>query len=1186
MWVWFLHDVQFSWKDLILTAIASASLQYHGQYHYAPEAEEIEILNMDPENVDRKSRLDEFHGSKAHEALNPTHFVRNQSSLSDNHATVTVPEYSGSSPLSYHEPTTKFVYDEPTKPDLKREFSASSKHRLDPDQILTVPDVESFNRPFPGNGFDSKGRESRGSSRMVSPTRSRSPSPRTPQLEFDHEPRANSALKPRIPSRNTMTPPELYHKTEDYFNDQENTIISKSVKHVRPTSRSSTITPIATDDQQDNIVPPPLPPPLILPSSQSRAPSARTSNTRPTTAAAPPAAASEENENGLVAYFFSDYGNEGEADEDLISIDHSNFNVPTGADVVTDDETGSHMLRQSQASGLILQSAHKPPQTELSSALPPTIETNHEYRKEEAEEGEGANGGKFQREENDLTKKRVPTSPSVLPFSSPSPKQVLPASTIGNMQKQFSRNNSRSYDGNDNNSDHRPASSRAMFNEDEIPRSLQRDNDAEDEEKHSSGSQIRVQSSSLKSSHAPSRTQSSKSEQTKKDTKDARSSSSSSSSSASSSRTLAKDEDDQRSERHSSVKQKSRVSSRVPSRQLSALSHRTKSAEIVPRVTSSRKSSAKTSSQQQSSARSPSPQSAAPQSQREDSLQNIPRPQSIHYSPPPKPAPQFSQSRLNRLQGAPAAPPVSHGNGFPQSFNILVASPPPMQRNVDMRGPVSGNQPHTFSADSEHFLRDKSRTPYDLNQRLPSDYSAPRSGQSSHQSSRGNSPLPITLDSPDLDNNPPPTSRTVSPTKRHSIPMMELPADPRVMLTTTDAPDPDDPSIMQSTIHFQMFSSEGKPSRDVMAEYPQSNPLRNIVPSPVAAEEVSSTNEHPMESHRETNISPTQSKPEGRAASVSPFSHQVEEPRNRSTSPRRDEHQPEASNQTPLLSYPARLEDLMRPTPSPFPSVDDRQSPMDKPIAEHQNPHSIHPISSSKFTPHVLPSASHLRHPSISSENNHTSLEIEEPPHPPVQSPSPSLDDNEVVSPPPDPHPSTHVNPMPNRTSLSEPKEPTFITETPRHPSSERSASPLQEQQQDEPLRWGHKQVASSSTKQAPHHHSPLPRGSISNDDDLPYMTPSQQHSKLSLRLRKQEPKRKKSFHRSSSPIPQKDVGIPRKKPIDRHWFDHSTLSRRMKSTRVKVKPISQKNRTNHVDAGVSPSLIVSPIFKWKNDTY
>ena len=1079
--------------------------------------------------------------------------MRNQSSLSENQATVTLPEYRSSSPLSYHEPTIKPIT-VATLPTVTREFSASSKHRLDLGQVLHVPDVEPFSQPIPGNGFDSRGPASRMESnetpRMKSPIRSPRESPRTPQLVSDFKPRVASALKPRIPSRSTMTPPPLYHKTDDYFDEPENTIISKSVKHVRPTSRSSTITPIATDDQPEKLAASPLPPP---PSPPARAPSAQTIDTRAKTITPPPAVAPEENEDGGVAYFFSDFGNEGESEEDLISIDHSNFNVPTGADVVTDDETGSHMLRQSQASIPIVQSAHKPPQIELKSTLPPTVQANNEHRKVEEE--------KVQREESGLIKKRVATSPS--------PKQVFPVSITDDMQKPFSRNNSRSFN-DDNNNVHRPPSSRAMPSGDVAHPNLQREDD-EDEEKRSSDSPIRVRSS-LSSSHEPSRLQSGKSEQTKKDADDDRASSSPPSSS-SSRHTLVNNDDEQRSERSSSVKQRSKASSRVLSRQLSALSHRTKSDEILPRANSSRKGSSRKSFRQQSARYSPPPQSV-PQS---------PQEQYVHYSPPSPPPSQKPQTRSNRSQLTPAPPSASESNRFPQSFNILVASPTQMQRNSNMQETVSGNQPYTFSAESEHFLRDKSQTPYDLNQRLPSGYSIARSGQASHQSSTANSPLPIPMNSPDLDNNPPPTSRTATPKKKHSVSTIELPADPRVLLTTTDAPDPDDPSVMQSTIHFQMFPSEAKPSRHVMAKHPPMSPSRNIVPSPVPAVERSSAKAHPMEFHHENKRSPTQSKPDRHPAPIPSLHHEVKEPMGRSASPAKDEPRPEVSNQTPLLSYPARLEDLMRPTPSPIRSSEERlspASPMHKSIAEHPNPHSIIPISSSKFTPHVQPSPSSSRHRSVSSDNDHTSVEIDESQHPTAPSPFLSKNANRVASPPPDPHHS-----MPKQTLLPPPKEPTFITETPRHPSSERSVSVAHEQQQPEHARHDHQQVSSTPIQQAADHHLPS-RGSISNDDDPPYMTPSQHHSKLSLRLRKQQPKRKKSFHRSSPPIPQNDVTIARKRSVETHAIAHSALLRRMKSIRLTTKTTLQKNGTSRVDGDVSPFRIVSPIFKWKNDSF
>ncbi|CAF4969545.1 unnamed protein product, partial [Rotaria socialis] len=68
--------------------------------------------------------------------------------------------------------------------------------------------------------------------------------------------------------------------------------------------------------------------------------------------------------------------------------------------------------------------------------------------------------------------------------------------------------------------------------------------------------------------------------------------------------------------------------------------------------------------------------------------------------------------------------------------------------------------------------------------------------------------LPVALNSPEHDDNPPKTSRTATPKNQSSVCSMEMPSHPNVILTTTDDPDPNDSSIINSTIHFQMLSSQ------------------------------------------------------------------------------------------------------------------------------------------------------------------------------------------------------------------------------------------------------------------------------------------------------------------------------------------------------------------------------------------
>ena len=210
----------------------------------------------------------------------------------------------------------------------------------------------------------------------------------------DTESLIQTAPENQITSRRSITPQELYHVTETDLINQHDPILSQSNKHSRP----STSTPIPTDDQHKKSSP------LQIATIDSTAPPA-----------------TDNNVSGLVAYFFSDFGNEGEGEEDLIPIDQSNFVIPTGAEIIADDDISSNLMGQSQASLLILHSAHVPrqqqqqQQQQLTSTMPSTIENNNAYIKAE------------EKEEIDVTKKRIATPTSTLPSPSPppSPKQVF-----------------------------------------------------------------------------------------------------------------------------------------------------------------------------------------------------------------------------------------------------------------------------------------------------------------------------------------------------------------------------------------------------------------------------------------------------------------------------------------------------------------------------------------------------------------------------------------------------------------------------------------------------------------------------------------------------------------------------------------------------------------------------------------
>lgn len=972
----------------------------------------MEILKNDPENTEFKAQIQEFDRAPAHETLNPSDFLRELSARADNRAVVFAPEHIGSSRISFHDRPEDLVHADSVPPTLPRPFSSKSEDVNDEPTKDFSADENEYVVPSAAARWTEPHIKSRSSSAANTAEHSSRASSRIPSA---HPARVGSEFKPRIPSHSTMTPTALYHKTEDFFTEPENTIIAKSTRHVRPATRTSDATPVPTPQPGSA-------------STARRSPVADRIASPPAPLHSPSAAGEtgEENDTGLVAYFFSDYGNE--ADEDLISIDHSNFKVPVGNYVPTDEERSTNMLSPSQGSLLILQSAKIGRANELSSAVHLTSEENDQSaRKEE-----------IHREESDLTQKpRLPlptASPSNRPFSpsssSPSPPTLPPAATaevdaeaetttrqtlpiftdddVGddneeNMRKLFDRSNSLS-----NDDEQQPA--HMWKNDEHIFNS--------EEEQHETHRSPR---SATSASQTHSRIHSAASERENAHHAN-----------------VEDDRDDQISPRAESARPRSKPSSRQLSRTTATLSPEKKFDEDAI--------------SRESPKRTPFPPLTPPPmlpqpvvlSSTESRTQRV-RPRRIGEIPPP---------------ASPGANSITA-----QSFNLYLGSPTSLTREAAMKG----NQPHAFSAESEHFLRGKPETSYEMNQRLPSDYSHSLSNHSSQRSSTLNSPLPVALESPDGTNEPPKTSRTATPQKKESVASIEVPPDAHALFTTTDEADPENPSVVHSTLHFQLYPSQ----------------MQTYSPTPIASKE-----------------------PE-QPASPAPMDEDRAVPddnEHRSPSPTKSEHQLPLSTPTPALSYPARLEDLMRPTPSPLrPTHDDHQSDEElndqAPTSSPSPPLAPAPVlpippvqhtHSSKFTPTLHPQT------------------------PPPASPSPPLEHRT--------HQSRIDSPRVKRIHVSGHKDPTFITEPQRGGSSERSVSSTRSARQTERLRRDRGQLSSASLKKpTAHAHRPEessvtasppppPRDraeSMSNDEELAYMTPSQQQSKLSLRVRRKEPKRK-----------------------------------------------------------------------------
>jgi len=688
-----------------------------------------------------------------YETLTTDQFLRDLSATPQNRALIFVPEYGGNSQMGYHDSTEDLIQNNQLDTSVARSLSAGSLRDLTSMKELNIQDTESLIQTAPKN-------------------------------------RIEPEFTARIPSRSTVTPPhELFHATETDLRNENNPIISHDIKYSRP----STVTPIATNDLQEKSPLPQIAPvgsTTILPPSQI-APIGSAA-TLPSLSHSPPPPPVDNNVSGLVAYFFSDFGHEGEGEEDIMSIDQNNFVVTTSAEIIADDDiSGGLMGRKSQPSLLILHSAHVPRQPQQqqqhqqqhTSIMPSTTENNNKYVKSEEKEEIGSI-------ETDATKNRISTATSVLPSSSPTPKQVLPTSIIDDTQTQFNRNNNTSND------DHRRQPSATSLNMNKVYSTT------EEQEKRSNNSQIRFRSPSLTPKiHSRNQLIASErnNEQIEKNNEETRSISSAN-------HMLLRNIDNERiqtPERIDLADQRIKSSSRAPSRSLSMASNHTKKDEEITHVDSLTKTSSKNTDRTNST------------SQRFVSRQSSATPS--------------EQTLSSEQRSASLRRPLTNTE-IGQSLNIPLRGESNISLDDIHKTPTNENEPNTFSVESEHFLRNKSQTsPFDFNQRSLSSYSMSHPDDS-RRSSTTNSELPIALDSPDNVNNQPSTSGTTTPQRKISISSIDPPPDPSTLFTTIDEPNPHDSSLINSTQYFQMPSSQ-QPNNDIsIPEHDEPSSSVNIVP--------------------------------------------------------------------------------------------------------------------------------------------------------------------------------------------------------------------------------------------------------------------------------------------------------------------------------------------------------------------
>jgi hypothetical protein len=105
----------------------SMSHLYIGQYHYAAEIEEIEIVENDPENSDLKSTIDEIPRLSFHEILSLDQFRRVQSdALPQNRALIFVPEYRDDIKIKFNKTAKDSHQNDPTDTNIAQSSTIRS----------------------------------------------------------------------------------------------------------------------------------------------------------------------------------------------------------------------------------------------------------------------------------------------------------------------------------------------------------------------------------------------------------------------------------------------------------------------------------------------------------------------------------------------------------------------------------------------------------------------------------------------------------------------------------------------------------------------------------------------------------------------------------------------------------------------------------------------------------------------------------------------------------------------------------------------------------------------------------------------------------------------------------------------------------------------------------------------------
>ena len=353
---------------------------YVGKYHYGPETSESVIRDGDPENSELKLVTKEIPKSILGQQMTLDKFRREQSGAPQNRALIFVPQYDDKSQNGFDEKVDNFQQSYLTDSDTARISTVPSTHASGSANRIKIQNVQSFTYTPPKPKLKSPASSNKSKSKLTSPVISPPIAHKVPEPKMKMIPKS-PALYEKVEASliNSMASTPVTHVSPEPKVDiiSKSPTVSSPITHVSPSPKAEIIpkSPTASIMREAHLVStlksPPVTHTILSPSKVQAIPkspkkatpnlvntmiSAPIKHTRgsqkPDKSHSPSLQLTKQGSDVDTAYFFSEYGNQGEGEEDLISIDPGQFILPAESENVSDDNLSDTLVEQSQVSVL------------------------------------------------------------------------------------------------------------------------------------------------------------------------------------------------------------------------------------------------------------------------------------------------------------------------------------------------------------------------------------------------------------------------------------------------------------------------------------------------------------------------------------------------------------------------------------------------------------------------------------------------------------------------------------------------------------------------------------------------------------------------------------------------------------------------------------------------------------------